>query len=419
MTGSGTVPDSSLPVGGDVVVGGGILGLAVAHELTRRTGEPVTVLDKEGDLARHQTARNSGVVHAGLYYRPGSLKATLCRRGAALLREFCAEHRVPYAGIGKVVVAVDDAEQARLDEVERRARANGVPGLRRLDAAGLAELEPHVRGVSALHSPQTAITDFAGVCRALAGLVRGAGGTVALSREVLDLRETPVGVEVGVRRPGGAREVVTGRRVVVCAGLHSDRMARLAGGDPWPRIVPFRGEYLALRPGCSSMVRGLVYPVPDPGYAFLGVHATPTVGGEVLLGPNAVLALAREGYRRRDVEAGELVVALTGARHLRGLARRHWRAGAHELAGSLLRPVFVRRARRLLPWLRGPDVTSARAGVRAQAVDATGTLLDDFVIETRDRVTVVRNAPSPAATSGLAIAEYVLDTMGITAGGAG
>jgi L-2-hydroxyglutarate oxidase len=402
----------------DVVVGGGIVGLAIARELSRRSGGPVTVLEKEDDLARHQTGRNSGVVHAGLYYQPGSLKATLCRRGGALLREFCAEHQVPYREIGKVVVAVDEAELGRLDDVERRARANGVPGLRRLDAAGLAEIEPHVAGVAGLHSPATAITDFVAVCRALAGEVRAAGGAVLLGTEVVGLRETAGGVEVRVRRSGAEAPALSARRVVVCAGLHSDRVARLAGRPPTPRIVPFRGEYLALAAERRSLVRGLVYPVPDPRYPFLGVHATPMVDGEVLLGPNAVLALAREGYRRRDVEARELAAVLTGG-YLRALARQHWRAGVYEVTGSLLRPVYVRRARRLLPWLRSADVRPARSGVRAQAVDAAGRLLDDFAIDTGGRITVVRNAPSPAATSSLAIAGHVLDTMGITPHGRG
>ncbi len=392
---------------GDIVVGGGVVGLAVARELSRRTAEPVTVLEKEADLARHQTGRNSGVVHAGLYYAPGSLKATLCRRGGGLLREFCAEHGVAYREIGKVVVAVEDAELGRLADVEQRATANGVPGLRRVDAAGLAELEPHVAGVAGLYSPSTAITDFVAVCRALAGEVTAAGGQVLLGTAVTALRDGASGVEVTA---GG--QLLRARRVIVCGGLQSDRLARMAGGPPSPRIVPFRGEYLALTPKRRGLVRGLVYPVPDPKYPFLGVHATPRVDGEVLLGPNAVLALAREGYRWRDVEAGELGSYLTGG-YLRALARQHWRAGVYEVTGSLLRPVFVRRARRLLPWLTRQDVLPAVAGVRAQAVDAAGRLLDDFAIETRGAITVVRNAPSPAATSSLAIAEHVLDAVGV------
>jgi L-2-hydroxyglutarate oxidase len=392
----------------DLVVGGGVLGLAVARELTRRTGRPVTVVEKEPGLARHQTGRNSGVVHAGLYYPPGSLKATLCRSGRSMLQEFAAGHGIGYREIGKVVVAADDGELPGLASVEQRARANQVPQLRRLDAAGLAELEPHVRGVAALHSPRTAITDFVAVCEALAGEVRAAGGQVLLGREVTGLREGASGVEVGL----ADGRILHGHRAVVCAGLQADRLARLAGGAAMPRIVPFRGEYLALRPERRELVRGLVYPVPDPRYPFLGVHATPRLDGEVLLGPNAVLALSREGYRRRDVDLRELATYLT-APWMRGLARQHWRAGAYELSGSLLRPLYLRRARRLLPGLRRSDVRPAAAGVRAQAVDGAGRLLDDFDLDSGDAVTVVRNAPSPAATSSLAIAEYLADRMGV------
>ncbi|MEJ2578858.1 MAG: FAD-dependent oxidoreductase [Kineosporiaceae bacterium] len=439
MTGPIEVPRTGSTVVGDVVVGGGILGLAVARALTERTGEPVTVLEKEDALARHQTGRNSGVVHAGLYYLPGSLKATLCRRGVGQLRDFCAEHQVPYLHLGKVVVATTAAELPALAEVERRARAGAVPGLRRLDPAGLADLEPAVAGVAAVHSPTTAVTDFSAVTQALADQVTGRGGTVHLGTRVVGLRETASGVEVRVRRgtgpvsPGrgrtgpGARRgpgpedgggLLRARRVLICAGLQADLLARAAAGPPYPRVVPFRGEYHRLIPSRRGLVHGLVYPVPDARYPFLGVHVTPRVDGEVLLGPNAVLALAREGYRRRDVEVAEVVAALTGS-HLRGLARRHWRTGARELAGSLLRPVFLHRARQLLPGLRPTDLRPAPAGVRAQAVDSGGRLLDDFAVEVGERITVLRNAPSPAATSALAVAEYVLDRIGVPGSGGG
>ncbi len=407
-------PAEDLPGAGSrdqvLVVGGGIVGLAVARELTRRTGRPVTVVEKEPDVGRHQTGHNSGVVHAGLYYQPGSLKATLCRRGTSLLRDFTAEHAIAYREIGKVVVAVDDSELDGLAGVEQRARANAVPGLRRLDARDLADVEPHVAGVAALHSPQTAITDFVAVCRALAEEIRVGGGHVLLGQEVTGLHDGAGGVQVHL---AGGR-TLRARAAVVCAGLQADRLARLAGGAAWPRIVPFRGEYLALHPQRRSRVRGLVYPVPDPRYPFLGVHATPRLDGEVLLGPNAVLALAREGYRWRDVDPREIAGYLT-AGWMRGLARQHWRAGMYEMSGSLLRPVYLRRARRLLPWLRARDVQAAPAGVRAQAVDAAGRLLDDFALDLNGAVTVVRNAPSPAATSSLAIAEYVADRVPLTA----
>jgi (S)-2-hydroxyglutarate dehydrogenase len=414
MAGSGSVdlPDrpETAAEGVDLVVGGGIIGLAVARELSARTGEPVTVLEKEPQIAAHQTGHNSGVVHAGLYYRPGSLKASLCRRGTAMLEEFCAEHEVPFLRVGKVVVAVTDDERDGLEQVRIRAESNGVPGLRQLDAAGVAEIEPQVRAVAGLHSPNTAITDFPAICRALEGQIRAAGGQVRTGVWVTGLRETASGVRVQARTEAGT-DLWNARRVVLCAGLHADRVAVAAGGSPWPRIVPFRGEYLALRPHRRAMVRALVYPVPDPRYPFLGVHATVTVHGQVLLGPNAVLALAREGYRRRDVEFAELRADLTGT-HLRAMLREHWRAGAFEALGSLARPVMAHRARRLLPGLRAGDLQPASSGVRAQAVGPRGELLDDFVVLGSGRITAVRNAPSPAATSSLAIAEHLLDTMG-------
>ena len=397
------------------VVGAGILGLAVAHRLQQVLPEvEVTVLDKEPRLAAHQTGHNSGVVHAGIYYPPGSLKATLCRRGVALLREFCAAHRLPFEECGKLVVAVDRAEVPALDRIEERARANGVPGLRRLDADGLRDVEPHATGVAALHSPQTAITDFVAVSRALAGDVVAAGGTVRLGAAVAGIESGAGGVTV---RLGGDRELVDGARqglhfdhLVLCAGLQSDLLARMAGDEPGPAIVPFRGEYYTLVPARTRLVRGLIYPVPEPAYPFLGVHFTRRVDGRVDVGPNAVLALAREGYRRRDVSVRDLreVLAWPGTR---ALAREHWRMGLREMAGSASRRLFLDRARRYVPDLDNRDVVPAPAGVRAQAVDADGTLADDFRISFLGPVTALRNAPSPAATSSLAIAEHVVDRI--------
>ena len=393
-----------------LVVGGGILGAAVAARL--QEVEPdgtVTLWEKEDALARHQTGRNSGVVHAGLYYEPGSLKARLCRRGVGLLRDFCAEHALAYDEIGKVLVALDDTEAARLKGIEERARANGVPGVRRLDAAGLREIEPHVRGVAGLHSPSTAIVDYAAVTRALAAQVVARGGEVQLGVEATAVREEATGVVV--RGATGAGETETRvDRVVLCAGLQSDRLARAAGGEADPQIVPFRGEYHLLRPERRSLVRGLVYPVPDPRYPFLGVHLTPRVDGEVLVGPNAVLALAREGYGWGTVSARDLrdIAAYVGFRRF---ARRHWRTGLRELLGSASTRAFVAAAQRYVPELGVADVVPGPAGVRAQALDRDGTLVDDFRVErsARGRVTALRNAPSPAATSSLAIAEHVVD----------
>ncbi len=400
------MPTSSAPrrVG---VVGAGILGLATARRLRELLPDAeITVLEKEDAVARHQTGRNSGVVHAGLYYPPGSLKATLCRRGVALLREYCAEKGLAYDEYGKVVVAVRDAEVPALREIERRAGLNGVPDLRWLDGAGLRELEPHAAGVAAVHSPRTAITDFAAVCRALADDVTRAGGQVLLGVAVTGIE--PAADRVTVTAAG--REPLTFDLVVLCAGLQADLLARRAGDAAGPAILPFRGEYLRLRPERAGLVRGLIYPVPDPAYPFLGVHFTRRVDGSVDVGPNAVLALAREGYRRRDLDRADLAETLRWPGFWR-LARRHWRAGAREVAGSASRRLFVARARRYVPELSVRDVVPAPAGVRAQAVERDGSLVDDFRISTLGRVSAVRNAPSPAATSALAIAELICDRV--------
>jgi L-2-hydroxyglutarate oxidase len=389
------------------VVGGGIVGAAVAHRLLATEAfDQVTLLEKEDALARHQTGRNSGVVHAGIYYTPGSLKARLCRRGVGLLKDFCGEHEIAYDEIGKVLVALDEVEAGRLRDIEDRARANAVPHVRRIGAAELRELEPHVRGVAGLHSPTTAIADFPHVTRTLADLVRRAGGAVRLGAEVTGLRESGRSVHV-TSTCDGQRVDEEFDQVVVCAGLHADRLARLVGADEAPRIMPFRGEYLALRPERRDLVNGLVYPVPDPRYPFLGVHLTPRVDGEVLVGPNAVLALAREGYRWSDVSPRELA-GMLGYRGFARFARQHWRTGVVEMSGSLSRRRFVAAARRYVPELTRDDVVAGPRGIRAQAMDRDGSLVDDFRIDRRGRVIALRNAPSPAATSSLAIAEYLV-----------
>ena len=383
------------------VIGAGIVGLATAREIKRRRPQDeVVVLEKEGAVARHQTSHNSGVVHAGLYYQPGSLKAQLCARGRMLLKEYCEEHGLPYVECGKVVVACDESEIPALRRLEERATANGVPGLRWVDRAGLAEIEPHARGVAALHSPRTAIVDFAAVARALADEV-----DVRVGFEVTGFR----------RRPGGVTVVGTGGevradKVVVCAGLQSDRVATLAGDGAGPSIVAFRGEYWQLVAERSHLVRGLIYPLPDPDYPFLGVHFTTRVGGGVDVGPNAVLAFAREGYRRRDISLTDLAGAIADP-GFRAMARKHWRPGLAEMRGSFSKRSFVAAARRLLPELDAGDLVRAPAGVRAQAVDADGTLVDDFRIGGTGPVATVRNAPSPGATSSLAIAELVVEHL--------
>ncbi|HEY6932907.1 MAG TPA: L-2-hydroxyglutarate oxidase [Marmoricola sp.] len=392
-----------------VVVGAGLIGLAVGRRLAG-DGHQVTVLEKEGEVAQHQSGHNSGVVHAGIYYTPGSLKAVLCRRGVGLLREFCAEHEVPYREVGKVVVARDSEELGRLRDLESRAHRNGVPGVRWLRPEELHEVEPHVRGAAALLSPTTAIVDYVAVARAMAVDIEAAGGRVLLGERVTGvIRERG---DVVVRTESRDHQVRRHRaqRLVLCAGLQSDVLARAAGDEPGPAIVPFRGEYFRLVPERSHLVRGLVYPVPDPAYPFLGVHFTPRVDGSVDIGPNAVLATAREGYRRRDIDLRELAATLRwpGARRL---FRAHWRAGVREMRGSLSKRAFVETARSYLPELQVDDVVRAPAGVRAQAVDADGSLVDDFRISELGAVVAVRNAPSPAATSSLAIAEHVAQVV--------
>jgi L-2-hydroxyglutarate oxidase LhgO len=363
------------------------------------------VFEKEDRLASHQTGHNSGVVHAGIYYKPGSLKAVLCTRGRDLLRDYCAEHSIPYDECGKLVVAVDRSELGRFDALEATARRNGVPGLRRVDGAGIRELEPHAVGLAALHSPRTAITDYVAVAEAMAAELRAAGGEVLLGTAVTGVARGAGGIEVVV---GGRRHCVD--RLVLCAGLQADRVARLADETGGPRIVPFRGEYLSVRPERRDLVRGMVYPVPDPRYPFLGVHFTRRVTGELDVGPNAVLGLKREGYGRRDVDLRDVreILGWPGFWHLAG---KHWRTGAKEVLGSLSMRAYLRSAQRYVPELALADVVRGNVGVRAQAVERDGTLVDDFRISHSDGVTSVRNAPSPAATSSLAIAEYVADEI--------
>lgn len=395
-----------MPARVTVVVGGGIVGLAVARELTRRRpGDQVVVLEREDRVAAHQTGHNSGVVHAGIYYAPGSLKARLCTRGRDLLRDYCTEHRIAYQECGKLVVAVDPDELGRLDALERTATANAVPGLRRVDAAGIREVEPHASGLAALHSPRTAITDYVAVAERLAQDVREAGGEVRLRTEV-----------TGIARERGRVRVTTGEgeplvdRLVVCGGLQGDRLADLVSPQRDLRIVPFRGEYLRVSPAKEDLVRGMVYPVPDPRYPFLGVHLTRRVDGSLEVGPNAVLALAREGYRWRDVSPRDMAATLGWPGFWR-LARTHWRTGVHEVHGSFSRRAYLALAQRYVPELGPADVLRGGAGVRAQALARDGSLVDDFRIASEDGITLVRNAPSPAATSSLPIAEHVVERV--------
>ena len=388
------------------VVGGGIVGLAIGRELARRRpGAPVVVFEKEDRLGAHQTGHNSGVVHAGIYYRPGSLKAELCTRGRVLLRDYCSERGLPYQELGKLVVAVNPSELGRLDALERTARANRVPGLRRIGGAEIAEIEPCAAGLEALHSPVTAITDFAAVARAMGEDIEAAGGAVLLSARVDRIDRAGGTIKVTTRT--GTRRV---DRLVVCAGLHADRVARPADGRREPRIVPFRGEYLSVTATKREMVRGLIYPVPDPRYPFLGVHFTRQVSGELEVGPNAVLALKREGYRRTDFSLAEMAGMAAWPGFWR-MARTHWRTGLAELRSSWSIRAYMRSAQRYVPGIGTNDVSRGRTGVRAQALDRDGSLVDDFRIFSEEGIVSVRNAPSPAATSSLAIAEHVADTM--------
>ncbi|VEG41421.1 FAD dependent oxidoreductase [Mycolicibacterium flavescens] len=392
------------------VVGGGIIGVAVAREIVRRRPDSdVTLFEKENRLASHQTGRNSGVVHAGLYYQPGSQKAVLCRRGVSLLEEFCAERGIRRIACGKVLVALTDEEKDRLADIERRASANGVPRVRIIGPEELLELEPNVRGIAALHSPSTSIVDYAEVTRELAADATNAGAKVLLGHEVTGLRVGDSDVVVSTRTEG-IGDQARFDRAVVCGGLQSDRLAEMAGDGPNPVIMPFRGEYYALKPHRRDLVNGLVYPVPDPRYPFLGVHLTPRVDGQVLIGPNAVLALAREGYTWGTVSLRDLSAIASTPAFWR-FARRHWRTGVREVSGSLSKRRFITAARAYVPSLRDKDAVPGTAGVRAQALDPDGGLVDDFRISVRGRVVVLRNAPSPAATSALAIAERIADTF--------
>lgn len=387
-----------------IVVGAGIVGLATAHALLRRRpGLQVTVLDKESGVAQHQTSHNSGVVHSGIYYRPGSLRAKLCVSGVGMMRDFCAEHGVAYQEVGKVVVATEQSELPRLATLFERGQANGVPDLQLIDPERLREIEPHAAGLQAIHSPRTAIVDFPGVAQRLAELITAAGGEVRTSVKVEGIRASGSGVTVSTSTgPLEAGFVVT------CAGVQADRIARQAGANVDDvRIVPFRGEYYLVDEARHDLVRGLIYPVPDPDLPFLGVHLTRTVHGEVEAGPNAVFAFSRDGYSITDVRLDDLADAMTFP-GLWSMAGRFWRVGAYELYRSLSKTAFVEALQRLVPAIASADVRRGGAGVRAQALGKDGRLLDDFVIRESPRALHVINAPSPAATASLAIGEHLV-----------
>lgn len=385
------------------LIGGGIVGLATAWALRLRHPDlPLRLLEKEDGLGRHQTGHNSGVIHSGLYYQPGSAKARLCGAGGGAMKAFCAEYGVPFETCGKIVVATSAEELPRLEELERRGRANGV-ALQRLGPEALREHEPHAAGLAALHVPDTGIVDFAVVARTLGRLLADRGVEI---RTACTLRGAMR--NQGVWRLQTSQGVLEARGLIACPGLHSDRLARAAGLATPIRIVPFRGEYHLLRPEASGLVRHLIYPVPDPNFPFLGVHFTRTLGGALEAGPNAVLALAREGYRWGNLSARDLLETLAFPGFWR-LARRHAAMGLYEVRRSFSRRLLTRDLQRLVPSLQEADLLPGPSGVRAQALDPQGKLVDDFAFAETEGALFVLNAPSPAATASLAIGEHLAD----------
>ena len=385
------------------VIGGGIVGLSFAMQVSERFPRlRMVVLEKEAGVARHQTGHNSGVIYSGVYYKAGSLKARLCVEGARAMVEFCSRHGIPYEVCGKLIVATNPEEIARLDVLFAQGEANGLEGLRLLERAAMLDIEPHVGGVRALLVPSTGITDYVAVTAKYAEIAAGRGAEVKTSAGVVGFDISGNGVVVRTR----AGEF-SARYVVNCAGLYSDRLARMAGDDPGMIVVPFRGEYYDLAGARQELVRGLIYPVPDPRYPFLGVHFTRRIQGNVDAGPNAVLAFQREGYRWRDFDLGETMEVFMDA-GFRAMARQHWRNGLAEFRRSLRKREFVRSCQRLVPEVRMEDMTPGGSGVRAQAVGTDGALVDDFRFVARERFLHVLNVPSPAATASLPIGREIL-----------
>ncbi len=402
------MPDSGYDV---IIIGGGVVGLGVGLEITRRfPGKRLLVLEKEDRVARHQSGHNSGVIHSGVYYKPGSLKARLCVAGAAAMVEFCREHGIPHKVCGKVIVATAEEELARLDDLRKRGEANGLTGLRLIGPEELREIEPHAAGLRALVVPSTGITDYAVVCEKYAELITGNGGEVKTSAAAIAIRRSSS--EIVVETPQGAFGTTA---LINCAGLYSDRISRMAGDDPGVMIVPFRGEYYDLTPERASLVNALIYPVPDPQFPFLGVHFTRRITGKVDAGPNAVLALAREGYRHTNINLRDLASSLTYGGFWR-MARKHWRSALGEWHRSLAKPAFVDALRRLLPSIGADDLVPGGSGVRAQALKPDGALVDDFQFVPSGKVLHVLNVPSPAATASLMIGKSIVDTAAANLG---
>lgn len=387
-----------------IIVGGGVVGLGVALEITRRFPDRrLLVLEKEDRVARHQSGHNSGVIHSGVYYKPGSLKAKLCVAGAAAMVEFCREYDVPHKVCGKVIVATSEDELPRLEELRKRGEANGLTGLRMVGPEELREIEPNAAGLRALIVPSTGITDYSLVGEKYAQLITSGSGTLKTSAAVVAIRR--LSNEIVVETPKGS---FAANALINCAGLHSDRISRMAGDDPGVMIVPFRGEYYDIKPERASLVNALIYPVPDPRFPFLGVHFTRRVSGKVDAGPNAVLALAREGYRHTNINLLDLAASFGYGGFWR-MARKNWRSGIGEWYRSLSKPAFVRALQRLVPSIAESDLVPGGSGVRAQALKPDGSLVDDFQFVPSGKVLHVLNVPSPAATASLMIGKTIVD----------
>jgi L-2-hydroxyglutarate oxidase len=387
------------------IIGGGIVGLATAYQLTRELpGRRVVVLEKEAELALHQTGHNSGVLHSGIYYKPGSLKAINCRHGKRLMEEFCAAEGIAYEICGKVIVALDETELPAMERIYERGQANGV-ACEIIGPERLAELEPHSAGIKAIHVPETGIVDYKQVCQRLAERVRERDGRVLTSARVtkIERRQDRIILTTGTAQ-------VEAAQTVNCAGLHCDRVTAMSGQTPDVKIVPFRGEYFELQPEVTHLCKNLIYPVPDPNFPFLGVHFTRMIHGGVECGPNAVLAFAREGYRKTDFNLADLAETL-GYSGFRKLAAKYWKTGLGEIWRSVSKTAFVKALQRLVPEIRAEHLHAAPAGIRAQAVAPDGSTVDDFLIQESDRVINVNNAPSPGATASLNIGKTIVERL--------
>jgi len=388
-----------------IFVGGGIVGLSAAFRFSdRHPGKKIILLEKEKEICLHQTGRNSGVMHSGIYYKPGSLKARTCRTGKAQLEAFCKGHGIKFELCGKVIVAVDSSQEDRLKNIYQRGVDNGI-SCEIIDKERLRELEPYSAGVKAIHVPETGIVDYVGMCQSLASILKQRGHEIICEAKVVGVTEREN--EVVVESTKGA---FTSSFMVNCAGLHSDRVVKSSGQTPAAKIVPFRGEYFELKPEAHKLCKNLIYPVPDPSFPFLGVHFTRMVLGGVECGPNAVLAMAREGYRKTDINFGDLLETLgySGFRHL---AAKHFKMGLQEMLRSASKSMFVRSLQQLIPEIQSKDIVPVPSGIRAQAVAPDGSLVDDFSFNETDRLVHVVNAPSPAATASLAIGDHIVDHL--------